>query len=422
MEVLNDTANNSCTRLEQLPLSITPTSSPFTTWARRHTNDFIVMEYVQGNTLDKLLGKGGALELAEVLRIGEHVADALAYAHDKRIIHRDLKPGNIILTENRGVKILDFGLAKQLGTPGVTRDEAAQGGQTPRSTMSSLWGNVAGTVSYMSPEQAEGAKVDERSDLFSFGCVLFEMITGQKAFRGGDAAETLAKIRKAEHRSIRELVPGLPPELATVITACLELDPQRRPQSAVEVGAVLKGARADIEGRGRKLKQVVLISACVVLAGVWAAYLKDPSRPRASGPTLQALPLTGSGASEFTPSVSPDGTYVAYAARGSQTNRRQIFVRAVRGGETRSLTSGSDDDRHPTWSPDGTRIAFRRVSESAGTEVWTVAADGGAEQRAGAISRFMELTHLGSAVLAERPMAHSVRVVLRRVKGRPCTD
>ena len=160
-------------------------------------NDFIVMEYVQGDTLDKLLGKDGALDLSEVLRIGEHVADALAYAHDKQIIHRDLKPGNIILTEGRGVKILDFGLAKQLGAPAVTLDDAAQGTQTLRSTMSSLWGNVAGTVSYMSPEQAEGAKVDERSDLFSFGCVLFEMITGQKAFRGGDAAETLAKIRKA---------------------------------------------------------------------------------------------------------------------------------------------------------------------------------------------------------------------------------
>ena len=358
-------------------------------------DDFIVMEYVQGNTLDRLLDKRGALDLAEVLRIGEHVADALAYAHDQRIIHRDLKPGNIILTESGGIKILDFGLAKQLGRSNVPSDEAARGGQTPRSTMSSLWGNVAGTVSYMAPEQAEGAKVDERSDLFSFGCVLFEMITGQKAFRGADAAETLAKIRKAEHRSIRALVPGLPLELATVVGGCLELDPQRRPHSAGEVGAVLKRARATIEGRGRRLKQVVLISAGLVLAGLLAASLRDPSRSRASGPTLHALPLTGDVASEFTPSVSPDGRSVAYAAQGSQANRRQIFVRAVRGGVSRSLTSGSQDDMNPSWSPDGTRVAFRRVSESAGTEVWTVGTDGGAEQRAGIISRFMEVTHRG---------------------------
>jgi eukaryotic-like serine/threonine-protein kinase len=339
--------------------------------------DFIVMEYLGGRTLDKLMNHE-VLQVGVALRIAEQVADALEYAHSKKIIHRDLKPGNILLTEDHTVKVLDFGLAKHIGQVVSVLDHEARSGTMIGSTMSSLYGRVVGTVSYMSPEQADGRNVDERSDLFGFGCVLYEMITGKKAFHDNDLAETLVKIRKAEYRPVRELAPDLPQTVDRLITDCLQLDPQRRPQSAIAVMTALKKARVDAESRRKKFRYIIfgLLGAALVVGG-WAGYRKYVPRPYAPGQPLRALPLTGGGAEEFTPSISPDGLYVAYAAEEGQSSPIHIFVRPVQSGQATALTAGAVQDVNPVWSPDGKRIAFLRVSEGNETAVWIENRDDG---------------------------------------------
>jgi eukaryotic-like serine/threonine-protein kinase len=341
--------------------------------------DFIVMEYLRGRTLDRLMNHE-ALQVGAALRIAEQVADALQYAHSKKVIHRDLKPGNIVLTEDHSVKVLDFGLAIHIGQVVSVFDHEARSGTMTGLTMSSLNGRVVGTVSYMSPEQADGRTVDERSDLFSLGCVLYEMITGSKAFHSGDAAATLAKIRETAYKPVREIIPDLPGRLEKLITDCLQSDPQRRPQSAAQVREILTAVRSELEGRGRSLKRVALaMAAALVAVSGLLPWLKYVSRPSASGPVMFALPLTGSSVSEFGPSVSPDSRSVVYSADGLQPGKSQVLVKPVGGGEIKSLTNGLAEDTNPVWSPDGTRIAFLRTAAPDVAEVWTVAAGGGDE-------------------------------------------
>ena len=162
--------------------------------------DFVVMEYVAGKTLDQLIPRKG-LRLNETLKLAIQMADALAKAHSAGIIHRDLKPTNVMVTDDGLVKVLDFGLAK------LTEVESDEGG-TRTTQLQTEEGTIVGTVSYMSPEQAEGKKVDARSDIFSFGAVLYEMVTGQKAFQGDSKMSTLAAILKQEPKPISQLVPG----------------------------------------------------------------------------------------------------------------------------------------------------------------------------------------------------------------------
>ena len=178
--------------------------------------DFIAMEYVEGKTLDELIGRKG-LKLSEALKYAVQIADALARAHAAGIVHRDLKPGNVMVTAEGRVKVLDFGLAKLTGD-GTTQTEYPK-------TESGL---IVGTVRYMSPEQAEGKKVDARSDIFSFGSLLYEMLTGRPAFRRDCPGLTLAAIL---HMEPPPLPDGIPGELEKVITRCLRKDPARRQQT-----------------------------------------------------------------------------------------------------------------------------------------------------------------------------------------------
>ena len=182
--------------------------------------DFIVMEYVAGKTLDQLIPRKG-MRLNETLKLAIQMADALAKAHSAGIIHRDLKPTNVMVTDDGLVKVLDFGLAK------LTEVESDEGG-TRTTQLQTEEGTIVGTVSYMSPEQAEGKKVDARSDIFSFGAVLYEMVTGQKAFQGDSKMSTLAAILKQEPKPISQLVPGIPRDLEKIINRCLRKDPGRR--------------------------------------------------------------------------------------------------------------------------------------------------------------------------------------------------
>jgi serine/threonine-protein kinase len=201
--------------------------------------EFMVMEFVQGKTLIDLIPKGG-LRVPQVLKYAVQMTDALQTAHSAGIVHRDLKPGNVMVTETGLVKVLDFGLAKL--TDSSPLSQTGSGDDTTRTIAEApltVEGSIIGTVSYMSPEQAQGKKVDARSDIFSFAVVLYEMVTGTRAFAGDSALSTLSAILRDETRPIPEIAPDTPPQLEHVINRCLRKQPDQRFQSMKEVQTAL---------------------------------------------------------------------------------------------------------------------------------------------------------------------------------------
>jgi serine/threonine-protein kinase len=236
--------------------------------------DFMVLEFVAGKTLLDLIPKGG-MRVPQVLNYGVQMADALSAAHAAGIIHRDLKPGNVIVTEGGLVKILDFGLAKLTERDPLSRVEGDA--ETIAPDTLTVAGSILGTVSYMSPEQAQGRKVDPRSDIFSFGVLLYEMATGSRPFLGDSAISTLSSILRDEARPISEIVPGVPAQLQQVIDRCLRKEPRERWQSMREVHAELAALKQESESAARYQGAPVVRRrlspglAALVAAGVMAA-------------------------------------------------------------------------------------------------------------------------------------------------------
>jgi serine/threonine-protein kinase len=273
--------------------------------------EYMVMEYVAGRTLSELIPTGG-LGVDKALRYGVQIADALAAAHAAGIVHRDLKPGNVMVTESGLVKILDFGLAKiNLGT----LTEEAQLTEATRTIGSPLTveGSIIGTVSYMSPEQAQGGKIDARSDIFSFGSLMYEMVTGNKAFPGPSPIATLTAILRDEVRPIREVAPDCPPELEEIIGRAMRKAPADRWQSMQEVHGVLGGLRQKFESGilhasmiapppvkkpspGRPLSATVLGILATIIIGMigwlyWTLHRQAPvSKPAAQPAPVSAVP------------------------------------------------------------------------------------------------------------------------------------
>jgi len=194
--------------------------------------DYMVMEFVSGKTLVDLIPKGG-LRAAQALKYGVQMADALSAAHSAGIVHRDLKPGNVMVTDSGLVKVLDFGLAKL--TDRGPASQISDNTQTIADAPLTVEGSIIGTVSYMSPEQAQGKKVDTRSDIFSFGVVFYEMLTGSRAFSGDSALSTLSAILRDEHKPMIEIAPDVPPQLELLISRCLRKNPDERWQSMKDV-------------------------------------------------------------------------------------------------------------------------------------------------------------------------------------------
>jgi serine/threonine-protein kinase len=203
--------------------------------------EYMVMEYVQGKTLIDLIPKGG-LRVPQVLKYAVQMTDALQVAHSAGIVHRDLKPGNVMVTETGLVKVLDFGLAKLTDSSPLSQTSASGASdatQTINQAPLTVEGSIIGTVSYMSPEQAQGKKVDSRSDIFSLAVVLYEMVTGTRAFAGDSALSTLSAILRDEARPIPEIAPDTPPQLDQVIHRCLRKNPDQRFQTMKEVQVAL---------------------------------------------------------------------------------------------------------------------------------------------------------------------------------------
>ncbi|HLY04776.1 MAG TPA: protein kinase [Rhizomicrobium sp.] len=253
--------------------------------------EFMVMEYVAGKTLVDLIPKGG-LTLPLALKYAVQMTDALTAAHSAGIVHRDLKPANVMVTDSGLVKILDFGLAKltdrgamsQTGTH-TGLQTGAEATQTLASAPLTVEGSIIGTVSYMSPEQAQGRKVDTRSDIFSFGVVLYEMVTGRRAFAGENAISTLSAILRDEAKPIAEVAPDVPPQIEQLVRRCLRKSPDDRWQSMNDVKAALTALKhesdsgqlykpripaAAIKKSSSKTPIIAIAAAVVVLAGVGA--------------------------------------------------------------------------------------------------------------------------------------------------------
>lgn len=353
--------------------------------AEEHGTQFIVMEYVPGKALDQLIPRKG-LPAAETLKYAIQIADALAKAHAAGIVHRDLKPANIMVTGEGQVKLLDFGLAKLTEAPIGAEDATL----TVRDATEA--GAIVGTVSYMSPEQAEGKPVDARSDIFSFGAVLYEMLTGQKAFQGDSRVSTLAAILTREPKPLSQLVPDVPPELEKLIARCLRKDRERRLQHVADLKVALldlkeeseSGTLAGAPAKGRQTtrRRWTWAALAVAVALLAAAGWLVVARSGGNQAPFTVKPITSYLGAAESPTFSPDGSQVAFSWNGEQQDNRDIYVKLVDSGAPLRLTTNPARDDWPAWSPDGRQIAFLRASgDAAAQELLLISPLGGVERK-----------------------------------------
>ena len=313
---------------------------------------YAAMELLNGETLRERL-RGGALPLRKATETAVQVARGLAAAHDKGLVHRDLKPENIFLLGDGQVKVLDFGLAKAVdaGT-GSSIDSETVAGTDP--------GTVMGTVGYMSPEQIRGQPVDARSDLFSLGAVLYEMLTGQRAFRRDTAAETMTAILKEDPPDMVAARSDLPGSLDRIVRHCLEKNPAERFQTARDIAFALEALSGSgtarvpavevMPGRGTRPLARAIAVAVIAIAGLSAGWLLRAPAPSA----VRTLDIAVEGlqtAIDHVPVVSPDGRRMLYFAEG------RLWVRELDGLDPIEL-AGTEGARYASWSPDNRSVAL----------------------------------------------------------------
>ncbi|HEY2664921.1 MAG TPA: protein kinase, partial [Candidatus Binataceae bacterium] len=330
---------------------------------RENSIEFLVMEYLEGETLEARLRKG-PLPIEEALRIATQIASALDAAHRKGVTHRDLKPGNVMLTRG-GAKLLDFGLSKiaePLGTDilGLTVSQ-------PITTE----GTILGTLQYMSPEQLEGKETDARSDIFSFGAMLYEMITGRKSFECSSQASLIAAVMSVNPPPVSTIQPTASPALDRIVQRCLAKSPDDRWQSAGDLQSELEwiseaGSKAGIpapvavrrRSRERLAWIVAALAGAVLLASLTAAYMRK--KPAEAVEVRFQIPVPDKLNFYWydLPAVSPDGERIAFTASATTVDAERLFVRSLNATTTTEIPTPGSNVIGPFWSPDGRQIAF----------------------------------------------------------------
>ena len=352
----------------------------------------LVLELVEGPTLADRIEQG-PISVDEALPIAKQIAEALAAAHGQGVIHRDLKPANIKVREDGTVKVLDFGLAKAVDTASAGDPSQSR----TRTDVATQMGVVLGTIAYMSPEQAAGRPVDARSDIFSFGVVLYELLAGRRPFTGATDLEVLQTVM---HGSFEPLPDEVPIGLRIVVEKTLDKAPTDRYQTMSELvvdlrrqirrqsrDVVLPASRRDPRdpaptqpARGWFLTTgVAIVVACAAGAGGW--ILGTLTAGGASTRVVQVQRLTDSVGVEEAPALSPDGRSVAFAAASG--GRRQVWVRLVAGGAPLALTTDDVDHYAPRWSPDSSSLIYFTPGTQPGDvgTIWEIPALGGVARR-----------------------------------------
>ncbi|MEP6995534.1 MAG: protein kinase [Acidobacteriota bacterium] len=374
----------------------------------------LVLELVPGETLAERIA-AGPIPVDEALAIARQIADALEAAHERGIVHRDLKPANVKLTPEGKVKVLDFGLAKALVRDASSPEITSSPTMTARATQA---GVILGTAAFMSPEQARGKAVDKRADIWAFGVVLFEMLTGKRCFEGETVSDTLAAVLTREP-DWSALPAAAPASVRRVLKRCLERDPKRRLHDAADVRIELEEtpevpATASPPATRGAWPVILAALAAAAIAGVVAWSLASKRAP-AAGPVVTKLAriTRGAGRSEW-PSWSPDGSLLAYAA--DRSGNFEIYVRRGDGGQDVEISNDPAQDVQPAFSPDGNAVAFvsTRSSKSGlvriggtygqngrtyGGDLWAVPALGGAVRRLASDANFPTWRPDGKGIL-----------------------
>ena len=329
----------------------------------------LVLELVEGPTLADRI-KRGPIPLDEALPIAKQIAEALEAAHEAGVIHRDLKPANIKVRDDGTVKVLDFGLAKAFDT----RPEGNPSESPTLTATATTMGVILGTAAYMSPEQARGKPVDKRADIWAFGCVLYEMLTGQMAFHGEDVSLTLASVMKSDLNMTR-LPHDVPPTVRTVLRRCLEKDPKERVHDIADVRLAMAGAfettvsapsepvvRPQLQVWQRPVPAVIaaLLVAVVSALAVWF-YTQPGPRPVVRSTLVNPGSEAIGNAWDAGVTLSPDGGRIAYLTRVSGARLASLYVRELNQLEPMLLAESA---RAPFFSPDGQWVGFK------GAQTW----------------------------------------------------
>src|SRR5262245_40922756 len=401
---------------------------------------FIATEFIEGETLrDRMARK--KMDFEDALDVAIQASSALAAAHKAGIVHRDIKPENIMLREDGYIKVLDFGLAKLIEPQAPSADTEAQ----TVARVDTDPGTVMGTVNYMSPEQAKGKAIDSRTDVFSLGVVLYEMVAGRPPFGGDSSTEVLAAILDREPPPLARFEPDTPRELQRIVSKALRKDREQRyqtikdllidlrslrdelnfeaklersisPESAARSGITITSAvsvatapessiRSDAvtarttssaeyivsEIKRHKTGAAVALIVCIITItialGLYRSFGKN--QPKSPATSLKIIPFTSFSGGKSEPAFSPDGNQIAFVWDGGSGNNLDIYVKLIDGGTALRLTNNPAADRSPCWSPDGRRIAFTRSSKDEGG-LYIVPALGGPEQKVSSFKNPLE--------------------------------